>query len=79
MSNIDILFERLRQYDEVAILELLDINTDDLLARFRDKVISKRESLYGEIELLVEETEEEEQHCQQDLDGFQYEETDYED
>lgn len=79
MTNIDILFERLRLYDEVTILELLDISTEDILTRFRDRVISKREALYGEIELLVEETDEEEQHCQQDLDGFQYEETDYED
>lgn len=74
MSSLDILFERLKTYDEVTLLELLDISAEDLLSRFRDRVISKRESLYGEVELFCEESEDEVDHALDELDGFQYEE-----
>jgi phage gp36-like protein len=69
-KNLDILFERLKQFDEVAILELLDIKTEELLERFKDKVNLRREHLYGEVELLVEDEEDE----LDEWDGFQIEE-----
>ena len=68
-ETIDILFERLRQFDEVSLLELLDISVDDLLERFRDKVVQRKKQLFGEIEIInIDDTELEEED---DLDGFQ--------
>lgn len=70
-SHLDILLERLRQFDEITILELLDISTDELLVRFRDRVIANRDTLYGEVEIFVEDEED----YTEELDGFQIEET----
>lgn len=67
MSHLDILMERLRHYDEVTLLELLDISADDLLERFKDKVLDKRHYLAREMEIL-EETDDEEV---EELDGFE--------
>jgi hypothetical protein len=59
----------LRQFDEVSLLELLDISVDDLLERFRDKVVQRKKQLFGEIEIInIDDTELEEED---DLDGFQ--------
>ena len=33
--------ERLKRYDEVSVLELLEITTEDLLERFEDLLINK--------------------------------------
>ncbi len=64
---LDILMERLRHYDEVQLLELLDISADDLLERFKDKVVSKHKYLAREMEVL-EETDED---LVDELDGFE--------
>ncbi len=69
-KNLDILFERLKQFDEVTLLELLDITSEELLERFKDKVNLRRDTLYGEVELLVEDDEEE----LDEWDGYQIEE-----
>lgn len=69
MSYMDILMERLRQYDEVQILELLDISTEDLLDRFKDKVHNRYDYLEREMELL----QEDEEDLVDELDGFQIE------
>ena len=69
-KNLDILFERLKAFDEVTILELLDITTEELLERFKDKVNLRRNHLFGEVELMVEDEEEE----LDEWDGFQIEE-----
>jgi len=57
--SLDLLLEALKKYDEVMILELLDIDTEQLLARFRDKIFAKRENLCRELEVLPSATEEE--------------------
>ena len=43
------LLEKLRTIDEITILELLDINTDELIDAFLDKVDERLEYLYKEI------------------------------
>jgi hypothetical protein len=76
-QNIDILLERLRHYDEVSLLELLDIDAEDILHRFRDVVIKKREYLCAELEILPgEELDFESEEWNEELDGFQIEYTD---
>lgn len=70
-KNLDLLFERLKQFDEVTLLELLDITAEELLERFKDKVNLRRDVLFGEVELLVEDEEDEELD---EWDGYQIEE-----
>lgn len=67
MSHLDILLERLKHYDEVTLLELLDIGAEDILERFKDKVLEKRHYLAREMEVL-EETDED---VVEELDGFE--------
>lgn len=73
-NSIDILFERLLAYDEVTLLELLDISAEDILNRFRDKVVSRRKQLYGELEIL--DINDEEAEDADDWDGFQIDDYD---
>jgi hypothetical protein len=75
--NIDILFERLKQFDEVTILELLDLTTEDILRKFKDRVIARREQLYGEIEIYDINDPEVDETNDYD-DGYQIEEGDIE-
>ena len=70
-SHLDLLIERLKQFDEVTLLELLDITSEELLEKFRSKVMSRRDQLYGEVEILNIEDEELEDEDQ--FDGFQIE------
>jgi len=49
--KIDELLETLRQLDEVTLLEILDLHSDEIVNRFED-VIKKR---YNEITAKVEE------------------------
>ena len=44
------LIERLRQVDEVTLLEALEITSDDLIDAFMDKVNDKLEDLYKQVE-----------------------------
>jgi len=67
MIHLDILMERLKHYDEITLLELLDISSEDLLERFKDVVASKKQYLAREMELL-EETEDD---MTNELDGFE--------
>lgn len=71
--SLDVLFERLRQFDEVMLLELLDISADDILNRFKDRVLSKRKFLYGEIEVLsIDDDEAKEQEDEGEFgDGYE--------
>ncbi len=50
MKNHKIL-EALRTVDEVQILELLDISTEDLLLKFKDKIGERKAYLEKELEL----------------------------
>ena len=42
--------EKLSRYDEVTILEVLDINTYDILEMFEDKILDNLEILAEELE-----------------------------
>ena len=42
--------EKLQRVDEVTLLELLDIRSDDLIERFEDFIEDKQEQLLKEIE-----------------------------
>lgn len=77
---LDILFERLKHFDEVTLLELLDITSEDILARFKSRVISKKEFLFGEVELFdIDDPEVTELDNDEYGDGFQIEERDSDD
>ena len=42
--------EKLQRVDEVTLLELLDIRSDDIIERFEDFIEDKQEQLLKEIE-----------------------------
>ena len=67
-TAIDILFERLKQFDEVTLLELLDITSEELLERFKDKVLNRQNQLFGEVELYN--IDDEELDLEDDFDGL---------
>lgn len=78
MSHLDILMERLKGYDEVQVLELLDISTEDLLLAFPAKIYERKSYIERELELLVEDEED----LVDELDGFtliEYSEEEYDD
>lgn len=74
-SHVDLLIERLKQFDEVTLLELLDITSEELLEKFRSRVMARKEQLFGEVEILN--IEDEELDDEDEFDGFQIEQ--YED
>jgi hypothetical protein len=43
--------ERLATFDEVTILEVLEINTQEILDRFEDKILENIEVLAEELEI----------------------------
>ena len=55
--SIETLKEKLKYYGEITILELLEINAEDLLLRFEDKLEEKYDELY--IEFLEGEEQDE--------------------
>lgn len=54
MIPLDLLLTYLAQVDEVTLLELLDISTEDLIAKFADKIEARRDYLEKEFELVGE-------------------------
>jgi len=46
---LDELIEKLKRFDEITLLELLNITTEDLVDRFEDYVESKYETLVEEV------------------------------
>ena len=48
MNKLELL-EKLRHYDEVLLLELLDINADDIIDKFSDKVYERLEYIYSQV------------------------------
>lgn len=52
--NKDQLLQKLRNIDEVLLLELLDVKSDDLVDAFYDKIVER----YSYIEAQLENTEE---------------------
>jgi|TARA_R110002167_G_scaffold175184_1_gene374387 hypothetical protein len=55
MQDFEQLLEALKQVDEITLLELLDVTSEDLLDKFKDKIA---EDIYR-FNLYVEETLEE--------------------
>ena len=47
-TEIQTLLGHLRQLDEITILELLDISTEDLLDAFIDRVVDNQAKLYSQ-------------------------------
>lgn len=52
MYPLDKLLTYLYTVDEVQILELLDITTEDILDRFRDRIVARRQFLEKEAEII---------------------------
>lgn len=75
---LDVLIERLKKFDEVMLLELLDISSEEIVERFRDQIIARRDYLFGEVEEMSEEWMDEDDLIEDRLDGFQIESTDEE-
>ncbi len=44
------LIERLRAYDVLTVIELLNINTDELIDAFLDKIDERYEEIYQALE-----------------------------
>lgn len=44
------LCERLQKLDEITLMELLEINSEDLVDRFHDKIESKRDFFEADLE-----------------------------
>lgn len=80
-NYLDLLIERLKQFDEVSLCELLDITSEEIIERFKDVIIQRREYLFGEIEEMSEEwmTDEDRAEWEDALSGFQIESYDEED
>jgi len=49
MTLVD-LMEKLKQIEEVTLMELLEISSDDLVDRFIDKIEEKFETLENEVD-----------------------------
>ena len=73
-DQTDILFERLLQFDEITLVELLDISSKELLEKFRDKVMKRKDRLFGEVEIFN--IDDEELDFENEFDGFQMEHLD---
>ncbi len=50
--NLDQLLEYLKQVEETQLLELLEINSEELVEMFEQRIIEKRKFLEGEVEAL---------------------------
>ena len=70
-TQTDILFERLRQFDEVTLLEVLDIHSDELIERFKDKILDRKVLLFGGVELMN--IDDEEINDEEFSDGYEIE------
>ena len=56
--NLQKLIESLKEYDEVQLLELLEISAEDIVNRFEDKVKERRYYIEKELELQEPEIKE---------------------
>lgn len=68
---MDVLREKLKQFDEITLLELLDISSEEILERFSAKVKAKKDYLMRELEIMNIDSEELEE--EDTWDGFQQE------
>ena len=54
MLGLDLLLEYLKRVDEVQLLELLDLISEDLVEMFLERIKERRKFLEGEVEQLPE-------------------------
>jgi hypothetical protein len=76
MSHVDILIEQLKNFEETQLLELLDLTSEDIVERFRDVIFRRREYLYGEIEMLNIDLDQDNEVFVDHFEGYQIEEGD---
>ena len=50
MITFEELKKRLMQIDEISLMELLEINSEELVNRFADKIEEKQDYLIGEFD-----------------------------
>lgn len=48
------MLEKLKEVDEVALLELLDISSEDIVERFSDRIDDKIDELLEEFDFKIE-------------------------
>lgn len=69
---LDLIINQLKTYDETEICDLLQITSEDLLTRFRHKILARREFLESELEIFPTQgevpDEKEYEHGYQELD-----------
>ncbi len=58
MVTLEELCQRLCQFDEVSLMEFLDVHSDDLVERFKDRIEERFDELCAELEESVGSTEE---------------------
>lgn len=51
---LDFIIERMKLYDPTEIIDLLDISSEDLIDKFYDRIVEKKDYLSGEFELFVD-------------------------
>ena len=56
--KLSILIERLKEYDEVQICELLDVSSEELVEAFVARIKERRAYITKELELAEEEPDE---------------------
>ena len=49
-TSFKVLLERLKRVDELTLLELLQINAEELVDRFEDRIEELEEQLYAQTE-----------------------------
>ncbi|MHB8602268.1 MAG: hypothetical protein ACYC9R_06495 [Nitrosotalea sp.] len=68
MYPLDLLINYLKQVDEVRLLELLDITSEDLIRVFRSRIQAKRKYLESEVEIMpIDDTDRDEEDYGDDL------------
>jgi len=61
MKTLEEMIEQLKQVDEITLLEMLNISSEDLIDRFRDLVENDPERYARELEQFFPEAEEDEE------------------
>ena len=52
-TPLDIILERMRMYDPTEIIDMLNITTEELIARFNDRIDDRQDFLRQEFEIFV--------------------------
>jgi hypothetical protein len=58
VHSLDKLKAELLLIDEVTLMELLEVSTEDLIERFGDRILQRREFLSKEVEIAFDVVEE---------------------